>query len=76
MAGLSRRLETVTAGDAKIVTCIDGQGPTFVMLPSYGRDGLDDFDHVTDRIVAEGWRVLRPQQRGGPCRGLGAARAG
>ena len=34
------------------------------MLPSYGRDGLDDFDYVTDHIVALGWQVLRPQPRG------------
>ncbi len=75
MADRSRRLETVGAGDAKIVTCIDGEGPTLVMLPSYGRDGLDDFDGVTDRIVAAGWRVLRPQPRGtagsvGPMQGI------
>ena len=75
MPNRSRRLETVTSGDAKIVTCIDGEGPTLVMLPSYGRDGLDDFDHVADRIVAAGWRVLRPQPRGiagsvGPMQGI------
>ena len=75
MKDRSRRLETASAGNTKIVTCVDGEGPTFVMLPSYGRDGLDDFDHVSDRLVAAGWRVLRPQPRGiagsvGPMRGI------
>lgn len=45
------------------------------MLPSYGRDGLDDFDRFTDAIVDAGWRVLRPQPRGiagsaGPMQGI------
>jgi hypothetical protein len=25
------------------------KGPTLVVLPSYGRDGLDDFDNFTGR---------------------------
>ena len=75
MAWDSRHLETVKVGRAEIVTCIDGSGPTLVVLPSYGRDGFDDFDRFTDRIVAQGWRVLRPQPRGiagsaGPMRGI------
>jgi pimeloyl-ACP methyl ester carboxylesterase len=64
MADRSRRLETIQLADAEIVTCIDGEGPTLVMLPSYGRDGLADFDRVTDQVAAAGWRVLRPQPRG------------
>ncbi len=60
----ARHFETVNADGADIVTCIDGEGPTLVVLPSYGRDGLEDFDRFTDRIVAAGWRVLRPQPRG------------
>ena len=75
MSDRSRRVETVSADATKIVTCTDGEGPTLVMLPSYGRDGLGDFDYVTDRIVAAGWRVLRPQPRGvagsaGPMQGI------
>lgn len=27
------------------------KGPTLVVLPSYGRDGLDDFDNFTGRIA-------------------------
>ena len=64
MAERPRHLETVSADGAKIVTCTDGEGPTLVVLPSYGRDGLHDFDRFTDQIVAAGWRVLRPQPRG------------
>jgi pimeloyl-ACP methyl ester carboxylesterase len=71
----ARRLETVRNGAAEIATRIDGAGPTLVVLPSYGRDGLDDFDVFTDLLVDAGWRVLRPQPRGiagsvGPMHGL------
>ncbi len=34
------------------------------MLPSLGRDGAEDYDRVAERLVAKGWRVLRPQPRG------------
>ena len=75
MANRSRQYETVSVGNARIVTCVEGEGPTLVMLPSYGRDGLGDFDQVAARIAAGGWRVLRPQPRGiagsdGPIQGL------
>lgn len=40
-----------------------GQGPTFVLLPSLGR-GQEDFDVVAPRLVAAGFRVLRPEPRG------------
>ncbi|WP_428483272.1 alpha/beta fold hydrolase [Rhodopila sp.] len=75
MANRPRRLETVSADAAKIVTCVDGEGQTLIMLPSYGRDGFNDFDDVTDRVAATGWRVLRPQPRGiagsaGPMQGI------
>ena len=56
----------------EIETYIDGDGPSFVILPSYGRDGGDDFADITHHLVADGWKVLRPQPRGvagstGPC---------
>ena len=75
VAGPSRHRETVAVGTARIVTCVDGTGPALVVLPSYGRDGLGDFDRFTDGIVEGGWRVLRPQPRGiagstGPMRGV------
>ena len=59
-----RRFETVRDGTRQIVTCVDGAGPPLVLLPSYGRDGLQDFDLFSDMLVAAGWRVLRPQPRG------------
>jgi len=70
-----RITETVDVGDARIMTCVDGAGPTLVVLPSFGRDGLGDFDPFTDLFVAAGWRVLRPQPRGiagsvGPMTGI------
>jgi hypothetical protein len=34
---------------------IDGEGPAFVILPSYGRDTSADFDAVTARVVEAGW---------------------
>jgi hypothetical protein len=34
------------------MTCTDGEGPTLVVLSSYGRDSLHDFDCFTDQIVA------------------------
>ena len=75
MAERPRRFEIVDVGASRIATCVDGDGPALVVLPSCGRDGLGDFDHFTDGIVAYGWRVLRPQPRGvagstGPMRGI------
>jgi len=43
---------------------IDGEGPAFVILPSYGRGISADFDAITARVVEAGWTVLRPQPRG------------
>ena len=58
-----RRFETVTYGTVEIAVCVDGSGAPLVVLPSFGRDGLDDFDLFTDLMTASGWRVLRPQPR-------------
>jgi pimeloyl-ACP methyl ester carboxylesterase len=70
-----RVLESVRVGDIEIATCIEGDGPPLLVLPSYGRDGLEDFDRFTDLLVKAGWRVLRPQPRGvagstGPMEGV------
>jgi pimeloyl-ACP methyl ester carboxylesterase len=70
-----RILEGVRVGDVEIVTCVDGGGSPLVVLPSYGRDGLEDFDCFTDLLVETGWLVLRPQPRGvagstGPMEGV------
>ncbi|MBV8723445.1 MAG: alpha/beta hydrolase, partial [Candidatus Eremiobacteraeota bacterium] len=61
---MTRRSEIVTAGPVSIETYVDGDGPDVVILPSYGRDGGDDFDPVTAALSGAGYRVLRPQPRG------------
>ena len=59
-----RRSEIVRRGGITVETYIDGDGPPFVILPSYGRDGGEDYDNLTARLVEAGWKVLRPQPRG------------
>jgi len=59
-----RTSEVVTAGEVTIETYVDGSGPDVVLLPSYGRDGGDDFDPLTAALADAGFRVLRPQPRG------------
>jgi pimeloyl-ACP methyl ester carboxylesterase len=54
----------VSHGTAVVETLVQGQGPTLVMLPSYGRGGGRDFDAFAALIANAGFRVLRPQPRG------------
>jgi pimeloyl-ACP methyl ester carboxylesterase len=61
---MSRHSEIVTAGTRSIETYVDGAGPAVVIIPSYGRDGGDDFEPFTNTLVGAGYRVLRPQPRG------------
>jgi pimeloyl-ACP methyl ester carboxylesterase len=62
---MDRTSEVVTVGEVTIETYIDGSGgPDVVLLPSYGRDGGDDFDPLTAVLADSGFRVLRPQPRG------------
>ncbi|MBV9796111.1 MAG: alpha/beta hydrolase [Actinobacteria bacterium] len=63
---MRRRSEIVAVGPASIETWVDGDDghPDLVILPSYGRDGGDDFDPFTAAVTAAGYRVLRPQPRG------------
>src|SRR3984885_953444 len=61
--------------NAVIETIVEGAGPAIVMLPSLGRDGLEDFDDVAARLATAGFSVLRPQPRGvagstGPMQGV------
>lgn len=75
---MTRPSEIVTAGAAAIETYVDGHGPAVVILPSYGRDGGRDFDHLRGTLAGAGYRVLRPQPRGvagsaGPMTGVGFA---
>jgi hypothetical protein len=46
-----RKSEFSKNGGVEIETYIDGEGPAFVILPSYGRDGGDDYDAITARVV-------------------------
>jgi pimeloyl-ACP methyl ester carboxylesterase len=61
---MNRPSEIVTTGEVPIETYVDGEGPDVVILPSYGRDGGDDFDPLTAALADIGYRVLRPQPRG------------
>ena len=65
---MERNSETTIAGDVTIETYVDGTDsadrPDVVILPSYGRDGGEDFDAFVANLVAAGYRVLRPQPRG------------
>ena len=75
MASPHQNSEFVRENGVVIETYVDGDGPAFVILPSYGRDGGEDFDHITAQLVKAGWKVLRPQPRGiagskGPMTGL------
>ncbi|WP_306454019.1 MULTISPECIES: alpha/beta fold hydrolase [unclassified Burkholderia] len=55
--------EIVRHGDVQIEVMRQGQGPLIVILPSLGRSGRD-YDAVAARLVADGFRVLRPEPRG------------
>ena len=60
----TRLTRTVNNGETVIETYVQGSGRPVVLLPSYGRDGGDDFDHTAARIAHAGYLVLRPQPRG------------
>ena len=61
---MNRHGEMVAAGRVTIETYVDGDGPVVVILPSYGRDGGDDFEPIAAALDGSGYRVLRPQPRG------------
>ena len=61
---MSRHSEIVTVGRPSVETYVDGAGPAVVIIPSYGRDGGDDFEPFTAALVGADYRVLRPQPRG------------
>jgi pimeloyl-ACP methyl ester carboxylesterase len=86
MAGAALLLVTTTAwgaGPRHVIVSYDsvrievleqGKGPAILILPSLGR-GAEDYDRVAALLVADGFRVLRPQPRGigrssGPMTGL------
>jgi len=49
--------------DVQIEVLSQGKGPTIVILPSLGRSARD-YDKVAQYLVADGFRVLRPEPRG------------
>jgi len=61
---ITRQSAFVDNGKARIETYIDGSGPALVVLPSYGRDGGEDYDRFAAEIARSGFSVLRPQPRG------------
>ncbi|MBM9504254.1 alpha/beta fold hydrolase [Actinacidiphila acididurans] len=63
---MNRHSKTTGSGQVSIETYLDGENNDLdvVILPSYGRDGGEDFDVFTAALVAAGYRVLRPQPRG------------
>ena len=74
-AAAPRTHEVLREDGVRLETQVDGAGPTFVIIPSYGRGTGTDYDDLTARLVGAGWQVLRPQPRGvagsvGPMTGL------
>ncbi|CAJ0696481.1 alpha/beta fold hydrolase [Ralstonia holmesii] len=55
--------ELVKYSDVQIEVMRQGKGPLIVILPSLGRSGRD-YDQVANQLVADGFRVLRPEPRG------------
>ena len=55
MSQVRRNSHVCASQGVEIETYVDGDGPSFVILPSYGRDGGDDFDDITHHLVADGW---------------------
>ena len=53
----------MTTRDA-VVTLVQGKGRCLVVIPSFGRDGLADFDKFARLLASAGVRVLKPQPRG------------
>ena len=64
MADKRRNSTLIQGNDVTIETYIDGEGPAFVILPSYGRDSGTDYDPFVAHLVQAGWKALRPQPRG------------
>jgi pimeloyl-ACP methyl ester carboxylesterase len=57
------QVRVVSAGPATIRTVVRGAGDLIVLVPSRGR-GSEDFDNLSERLVAAGYQVLLPEPRG------------
>jgi pimeloyl-ACP methyl ester carboxylesterase len=62
-AAMTGRQVDVPAGAASIHVTIRGTGEPIVMIPSFGR-GADDFDDLSNRLVAAGYQAIMPEPRG------------
>ncbi len=70
----TERREIVRTGLATLQVTVRGQGEPIVFIPSRGR-GVEDFDDLSKRLVAAGYRAILPQPRGiggstGPLEGV------
>jgi pimeloyl-ACP methyl ester carboxylesterase len=54
----------VQTSQASIRVLVQGAGPAVVLLPSYGRDGGEDYNGFSTALVSAGYKILRPQPRG------------
>ncbi|WP_336596459.1 hypothetical protein [Paraburkholderia bengalensis] len=61
--GVKFTVDVVKHGDVQIEVLSQGKGPTIVIVPSLGRS-VRDYDQVAQYLVADGFRVLRPEPRG------------
>ena len=52
---MSRNSRIVIHGAVSIETYVDGDGPAVVVIPSYGRDGGEDFDPFTAALTDAGY---------------------
>lgn len=57
------RQEIVKAGRATLHVTIRGKGDRIVFIPSLGR-GVEDFDRISNALVAAGYKVILPEPRG------------
>jgi pimeloyl-ACP methyl ester carboxylesterase len=60
----NRHSEFLRGAGVTLEVYVEGTGPALVALPSYGRDGGEDFDYFAGKVSAAGFTVLRPQPRG------------
>ena len=73
-ATISVTRSIVERSGVQIEVLAQGSGPLVVMIPSLGRPA-EDFDDLSGRLAAGGYRALRPQPRGigrssGPMTGI------
>ncbi len=57
------QVETIVGPAGPIEVRVVGEGPTVMMIPSLGR-GARDFDDLSARVAAAGYRCLAPEPRG------------